>query len=71
MNVFDIVDKSGRKIRLPKKSWTHITTTHREMANYLEEIKETLIRPLKIIQHTKKENLCFRNTMYASFFQFG
>ncbi len=49
-NVFEIIDKTGRKIRLTNKQWKHITKSHRYMANYLEKIKETLIKPLKITE---------------------
>lgn len=52
-NIFEIVDKTGRNIRLTQKPWLHITTKHPYMANYLEEIKETLIFPTKIVQHPK------------------
>ena len=48
-NVFEITDKTGRKIRLTKKHWEHIIKIHGEMANYLEEIQNTLVNPLKII----------------------
>ena len=51
--IFEIVDKSGRKIRLTKKQWSHITTIHAEMTNYLEEIRRTLEKPLKIIPQEK------------------
>lgn len=47
--VFEITDKTGRKIHLPDKSWTHITRKHPSMTNFLEEIKETLEKPDKII----------------------
>lgn len=47
--VFEITDKGGRKILLTRTQWTHITTTHAEMANYLEEIKRNLENPIKII----------------------
>ncbi len=60
--VFEVVDKTGRKIRLTKKQWTHITMTHAEMGNYLEEIKKTLNNPLKIIDHSFKEDLRFYYT---------
>ena len=46
--IFEIIDKSERKIRLTKKQWRHITKSHKYMANYLEKIKETLIKPQKI-----------------------
>ena len=51
-NIFEIDDKTGRKIHLTKERWTHITepiSPHRYMTNYLEEIKQTLIKPDKII----------------------
>ena len=51
--VFEVVDKSKGRIRLTKRSWEHITITHREMSNYLEEIKQTLINPVKITAHMK------------------
>ena len=49
--IVEIVDKTGRKIRLSKERWTHITSLsspHAYMTNHLEEIKETLIEPNKI-----------------------
>lgn len=51
-NVFEIKDKTGRKIRLTKKQWEHIaspSSPHAYMTNYLEEIEQTLISPDKII----------------------
>jgi len=52
--LFEVIDKTGRKIRLTKERWTHITSPqsqHSYMANYLEEIKNTLTKPTLIIQH--------------------
>ena len=49
--IFEITDKTKRKIRLTAKQWEHITTTHCDMANYLEEIKGTIENPLKITEH--------------------
>ncbi len=46
--VFEIKDKSGRKIHLSKERWTHINQEHPEVSNYLEEIKETIQSPLKM-----------------------
>ena len=51
--VLEVVDKSGRKIRLIERQWRHITTTHAEMANYFDEIKQTLENPIKITTHEK------------------
>jgi len=49
--IFEIIDKTGKKIRLTKQQWEHITTTHGEMANYLEKIKETIKNPIKMTEH--------------------
>ena len=57
-NIFEIVDKTGRKIHLSKERWTHITepiSPHVYMANYLEEIKETVIKPDKITPSLRDE----------------
>ncbi len=51
-NIFELIDKTGRKIRLTKERWGHITSPsspHACMTNFLEEIKQTLNKPDKII----------------------
>jgi len=56
--VFEIIDKTGRKIHLTKERWGHITSSsslHTYMTNYLEEIKQTLIRPDKIISSINED----------------
>ncbi len=60
--ILEVTDKTGRKIHLSKERWRHITTTHPEMVNYLDEIKETIEKPLKITPHTVKEGLRFYYT---------
>ena len=45
--LFNITDKSGRKIRLTKERWQHITQEHSGIKNP-EELKETLITPLRV-----------------------
>jgi len=50
-NIFEITDKSGRKIHLSKERWSHITmpsSPHAYMTNYLQETIDTLIKPDKI-----------------------
>ena len=44
------MDKIGRKIRLTNKDFKHVIC-HKGMENYIEEIKDTLKNPLKIISH--------------------
>ena len=39
INIFEIIDKTGRKIKLTKERWKHITSPvspHAYMTNYLE-----------------------------------
>ena len=45
--IFEIIDKSRRKIRLTKEQWKHISEEHPWVTD-LEEMKITLRNPLKI-----------------------
>ncbi|HLD07323.1 MAG TPA: hypothetical protein VJC16_07390 [Candidatus Nanoarchaeia archaeon] len=45
--VFEIGDKTGRKIRLTRTQWKHISHEHPTVTN-IEEIKETLQKPIRI-----------------------
>lgn len=47
MNIFEVKDKTGRKIRLTKKQWEHIRRDHPEVENE-EILKETIANPIKI-----------------------
>ncbi len=49
--VFEVTDKSGRRIRLTGRQWEHITTKHPYMANYLNEMKDAARNPDKIVSH--------------------
>ena len=49
-NIFEVIDKTGRQIRLTEKQFGHVIC-HKGMENYIEEIKDTLENPLKIISH--------------------
>lgn len=46
--IFEVIDKTGRKIRLTKKQWSHINKKHPQVAKNQEEIRNALINPLKI-----------------------
>lgn len=48
--VFELVDRTGRKIGLMKKQQIHIMRRHPYMQKYAEEIKETLRKPDKLIE---------------------
>lgn len=55
--VFEIKDKSERKIHLSKERWNHINQEHPEISEYAEEIKETLENPTKITDYSFDENV--------------
>ncbi|PIO07899.1 hypothetical protein COU59_02480 [Candidatus Pacearchaeota archaeon CG10_big_fil_rev_8_21_14_0_10_34_12] len=52
-HIFEVIDKTGRKIRLTKKQWNHISTKHPIMSSYLREIEETINNPDKIVLHER------------------
>ncbi len=56
-NIFEIVDKTGRNIRLTKERWTHIRTDHPEVE--LEEIETTILKPIKILEIYKDKYYYF------------
>ena len=47
IHLFDIIDKTGRKIRLPHIRWKHILREHPNLQDH-EEILQALIHPLII-----------------------
>ncbi|MEK6860131.1 MAG: hypothetical protein AABX54_04940 [Nanoarchaeota archaeon] len=47
-NIFEIIDKSGRRIHLSKERWGHIRIKHPNVDNF-ELIKDTIINPIDII----------------------
>lgn len=53
-NIFEVIDKTGRKIRLTKRQFQHVIC-HKGMENHIEEIKETLVNPLNIVSHEAGE----------------
>lgn len=63
--IFEVVDKTGRKIRLTDKQWKHILKRHPDMINYLEEIKETLKNPIRISDYNIDEEVRY----YYKFFK--
>lgn len=48
--IFVVNDKSGRKIHLSNERWAHINQEHPEVAPYLEDIKDALMNPIRIVQ---------------------
>ncbi|MEK6872208.1 MAG: PBECR2 nuclease fold domain-containing protein [Nanoarchaeota archaeon] len=54
--IFEVIDKTGRKIRLTNKQWKHIQK-HPYMHNSLERIKETIKNPTAIKYDEIKEKI--------------
>lgn len=48
-HIFEVLDKTGRKIRLTEKQWSHITRKHSQVSSEKEKIIETVKNPDKII----------------------
>ena len=55
-NVFEAIDKKGRKVRLTKERWAHILKFHPYLSNSLEEIKEAIISPLIVVPSKDDED---------------
>lgn len=45
--VFEIIDKTGRKIHITQERWKHITQEHSNVQN-IEELKDVITTPIKI-----------------------
>jgi len=53
-HLFEVIDKTGRKIRLTKKQWIHIRKDHPNVETP-EEIYETIQNPDKIFGDEREE----------------
>lgn len=49
--IFEVKDKSGRSIYLSKERWIHINQEHPEVAPFMEDIKDAIVTPVRIIQY--------------------
>ena len=64
--VFEINDKSGRKIYLSEERWGHIKYEHPVVANRLEEIKDTLTNPTAVRKSDHDEKIRFYYRYYKN-----
>ena len=62
--IFEIVDKTGREIRLTKKQWKHFMKRHPHIQKYIEEIKQTLQFPDKMIDQIPDKCYYYKNYKY-------
>ncbi len=54
--IFEVVDKSGRRIRLTKERWKHIRLEHPEIEDSYE-IEKVLKNPDKILESDRDESV--------------
>lgn len=66
MRLFEIKDKSGRKIYITNERWSHIASEHPAVADRIEEIKETLVQPLTIRRSEHDPNVKFYYRYYKN-----
>ncbi len=64
--IFEVIDYTGRKIRLTKKQWSHIMKRHPYMIKYIEEIKETLKKPQKITSYSLDSHIRYYYRNYQN-----
>jgi len=57
--IFEVIDKSGRRIRLTKKSWSHVRRDHPNVQEH--EIEETIVNPMKITETEKSDKWYYYN----------
>ena len=58
-HIFEVIDKTRRKIRLTRKQWEHITSPispHAYMINHLDKIEQTLVNPDKTITSVNNDS---------------
>lgn len=62
--IFEIIDKSGRKLRMTGWNWEHIVRRHPEISAEKERMIETLKNPDKITNSLKDEKARFYYKYY-------
>ena len=62
--IFEVKDKSGRKIHLSDERWKHIVIEHSDLANKIEDIKDAVSNPLIIGKSVYDENVRYYQKYY-------
>ncbi len=62
--IFEVIDKTNRKLRMTKWNWEHIIRRHPEISSEKEKIIETLKNPDKITDSLKDEKAKFYYKYY-------
>ena len=61
-DIFEVKDKTGRKIRLTREQWNHIKTEHPEIEK--EEVQLAIEKPIKIIEKTNNKYSYYQYLKY-------
>ena len=64
--IFEVVDKTGRKLRMTDYNWHHIVKRHPEIASEKEKIIETLEKPDKITDSLDDEETKYYYKYYKN-----
>jgi len=67
MNIlFEVKDKTGRKLRMTDYNWNHIVKRHPEIPSHKEKIIETLEKPNKITASLKEDETKYYYKYYKN-----
>ena len=64
-HIFEIKDKTNRRIRLTVERWRHLSK-HPDVLNKLSSIQETLKKPLKITPYVLDESINYYYTYFKA-----
>jgi len=64
--VLEIIDASGRTIRLTRERWSHITEEHPEVASYVNDFPEILLHPTKITHYEYDDKVHYYYKYYKN-----
>ncbi len=64
--IFEVKDKTGRKLRMTDFNWNHILKRHPEMASSQDKITETLEKPDKITDSLEDEDVKYYHKHYKN-----
>lgn len=64
--IFEVIDKTGRILRMTDYNWYHIVKKHPEVASQKEKIIETLEKPDKITNSLDDEEVKYYYKFYKN-----
>ena len=64
--IFEVIDKTGRILRMTDYNWRHIVKRHPEVASQKEKIIETLEKPDKITDSLDDEEVKYYYKFYKN-----